>query len=61
MNALTTYIRHVREELAHVTWPSPREAVAHTLMIVLVSALVALLVALLDYAFAAVVSHVVGA
>ena len=60
MNALTTYIRHVREELAHVTWPSPREAVAHTLMIVLISAIVALMVGLLDYLFASIVSNVVG-
>ncbi len=60
MNALTTYLRHVREELGHVTWPTPREAVAHTLMIILISAIVAVMVGLLDYLFAGIVSRVVG-
>lgn len=60
MNALTTYLRNVREELNHVTWPSPRQALAHTLVIVLISAFVALLVGLLDYGLTSVVSSIVG-
>ena len=60
MNALTTYLRHVREELNHVTWPSPREAVGHTLMIILISAIVAILVGVLDYALTSAVSSIVG-
>jgi preprotein translocase subunit SecE len=60
MNALTTYIRHVREEMSHVTWPSTREAVAHTLMVILVSVIVAALVGGLDYVFTGFVSRVVG-
>ena len=60
MNALTTYFRHVREEFTHVTWPTPREAVAHTLMILLVSIIVAVMVGVLDYAFTTAVSSVVG-
>jgi preprotein translocase SecE subunit len=60
MNALTSYLRHVREEFAHITWPTPREAIAHTLMIILVSAIVAVMVGLLDYAFTSAVSSVVG-
>jgi preprotein translocase SecE subunit len=60
MNALTSYLRHVREELNHVTWPTPREAIAHTLMIILVSAIVAILVGVLDYALTSAVSSIVG-
>lgn len=55
-----TYLRHVREEFAHITWPSPREAVGHTLMIILVTAIVAALVGVLDAAFTSVVSSSVG-
>jgi preprotein translocase SecE subunit len=60
MNAFTTYLRHVREELAHVTWPTPREAIAHTLMIILISAIVAIMVGVLDYAFTSAVSAFIG-
>ncbi|MGH7175106.1 MAG: preprotein translocase subunit SecE [Minisyncoccia bacterium] len=60
MNALTTYIRHVREEFRHLTWPSRQEAIAHTLMVILVSAIIAILVGVLDYAFGSFVSSVVG-
>lgn len=60
MTALFTYIKHVREELGHVEWPSNREAIAHTLMIILVSAIVALLVGVLDYVFGLAVSSVVS-
>ena len=54
------YLRHVREEFKHITWPSTREAVGHALMVVLFSAIVALLVGVLDYAFTSAVSTVVG-
>ena len=60
MTALVTYIKHVREELGHVEWPSRQEAIGHTLMIILVSALVALLVGVLDYVFGQAVSSVVA-
>ena len=60
MNALTSYVRHVREEFKHLTWPSSREAIAHSLMVILVSAIVALLVGVLDYALTSVVSSIVG-
>jgi preprotein translocase SecE subunit len=58
--ALITYLRHVREEFTHITWPSTREAVGHTLMILLVTAIVAVMVGLLDYAFTSAVSSVIG-
>lgn len=61
MHALTTYLRNVREEFHHVVWPSNRTAIAHTLVVVLIAAIVAVVVGLLDYVFGLGVSHVVGA
>jgi len=61
MNALTTYLRNVREEFKHIVWPSNRTAIAHTLVVVLIAAVVAVIVGLLDYVFGLAVSHVVGA
>lgn len=60
MNALTTYIKHVRDELGHVVWPTTRTAVAHTLVVIFIAAIVAALVGLLDYAFTSVVSGIIG-
>jgi preprotein translocase SecE subunit len=60
MNALVTYLRNVRGELAHVAWPTPRTAIGHTLVVVLIAVIVALLVGGLDYLFTTAVSSVVG-
>ena len=60
MAALINYLKHVREEFKHVRWPSTRTAVAHTLVILLISALVGLFVAALDYLFSTGVSSIIG-
>lgn len=58
MNSLFSYFRNVRAELDHVVWPSPRTAVVHVIIIILISAVIALLIAGLDYVFTVLVSHV---
>lgn len=60
MSSPFTYLKHVREEFAHIVWPSNRTALAHTLVVVFIAAAIALLVALLDYAFGSVVSRIIG-
>lgn len=60
MHTLFTYLRNVRAELAHVTWPSTRQAVAHTLVVIGISAVTAILVGLLDYIFTSGVSKLIG-
>lgn len=61
MQSPFTYFKHVREEFAHIVWPSNRTAIAHTLVVIVIAVAIALLVALLDYAFRGVLSRVVGA
>jgi preprotein translocase SecE subunit len=60
MNALVTYLKNVRVELAHVAWPSTRTAVAHTLVVIVIAVTVALFVSLLDYGFAGIVGRLIG-
>lgn len=60
MNALTTYLKHVREEFRHIVWPSNRTAIAHTLVVVIIAAAITVIVGVLDYVFGNVVSHIVG-
>jgi preprotein translocase SecE subunit len=59
MKAITTYLKNVRAEMAHVVWPDRRQALIHTVLIILISALVALLIAGLDYVFTSIVTYVV--
>ncbi|MFZ1075483.1 MAG: preprotein translocase subunit SecE [Minisyncoccia bacterium] len=61
MTSPFTYLKHVREEFAHIVWPSNRTAISHTLVVIFIAAVIALLVAFVDYAFGLVVSHVAGA
>jgi preprotein translocase subunit SecE len=49
MKQFFTYLKNVRAELGHVVWPSRKTALSHTVLVVLLSALVALVIALLDY------------
>ncbi len=60
MNALTTYLHHVREEFKHIVWPTNRTAIAHTLVVVLIAAALAVLVGVLDYVFGLGVSSIIG-
>jgi preprotein translocase SecE subunit len=60
MKALATYLRNVRAEMAHVVWPNRRQALLHTILIILISAIVALLIAGLDHIFTSIVTGLVG-
>ncbi|HRH55881.1 MAG TPA: preprotein translocase subunit SecE [Candidatus Paceibacterota bacterium] len=59
MKSLFTYLRNVRGELAHVVWPDRKQAMIHTLLIILISAIVAVYLAGLDYVFAGVVDRLI--
>lgn len=61
MTSPFTYLKHVREEFAHVVWPSNHTALAHTLVVIFIAIAIALLVGLLDYLFGLMVSYVAGA
>jgi preprotein translocase SecE subunit len=60
MTALTTYLRHVREEFAHIVWPSRETAIAHTLVVLLIAAVIAVWIGILDYGLGALVARLVG-
>ena len=55
------YLKHVREEFAHIVWPTSRTALSHTFVVIFIAIAIALLVGLLDYALSSVVSRVAGA
>ena len=59
MNPLT-YLRHVREEFTHIVWPTGRTALSHTLVVIFIALVIALVVGLFDYLFSSVVRGIVG-
>jgi preprotein translocase SecE subunit len=59
MKALTSYFTGVRAEFAHIVWPSQRRAITDVILVVLISAITALLIAGLDYVFTQAVQYAV--
>lgn len=59
MKNFTNYLKNVRTELGHVVWPTRKTALTHTLLVVLLSALTALIIAVLDYLFTGAVGFFV--
>ncbi len=60
MTALLTYFKHVREEFTHIVWPSNRTASGHTLVVIFIALVIAILVAIFDYFFSGIVTRIVG-
>ena len=46
--------------MAHVVWPTPHKAIMDVIAVVVISAIVALLIAGLDYVFTSLVNYVVS-
>jgi len=49
--SLITYIREAKSELKKVVWPSKRETINHTLLVIGISVGVGIFFAILDYFF----------
>ena len=60
MNALVTYLKNVRMELAHVVWPDRKTAMSHVVLIVLISAVTAVFIAGLDYVLTQGVGYLIA-
>ena len=60
MTSPFTYLKHVREEFTHIVWPSNRTAISHTVSVVAIAAVIAILVGLLDYVFGLGVNRAIG-
>ncbi len=53
------YIKEVRSEMSHVTWPTPRQAVMYTAMVLVISLVVAIYLGALDFAFEKILTRIV--
>jgi preprotein translocase subunit SecE len=51
MSRLTQYLRDTRGELKHVSWPTQRQAVIFTILVIVISILIALFLGFFDFVF----------
>ena len=59
-NAVVKYLKETRAELRKVNWPSRQEATNLTLIVIAVTAFMALLLGLLDFIFAKLFELILG-
>lgn len=59
-NPIATYFTEVKSEVSKVTWPSKKETIRLTTIVVVVSAIVATYLGALDFLFSAVLKLVLA-
>jgi preprotein translocase subunit SecE len=57
---LANYIRETRGELKHVSWPTRNQAIAYTILVIVLSLGLAFFLGLFDYAFSKAVEFVIN-
>ncbi|MBI5586159.1 MAG: preprotein translocase subunit SecE [Deltaproteobacteria bacterium] len=60
MDQVKLFLRDVKMEMKKVTWPTRKETLAATAMVIILSVLVAFFLGILDVALAKLVSTVLG-
>jgi preprotein translocase subunit SecE len=48
---LTEYVQETKAEMAHVTWPSRKQTIGYSVMVILISVGIAAYLGLFDYIF----------
>lgn len=60
MKKFAQYIREVRTEMTHVTWPTKNEAMVYTALVVVLSAVVAVFAGVLDAGLVKVLALIIN-
>lgn len=60
MSRLSNYFRDTAAEMKHVTWPTQTQAITYTLLVIGVSAFVALFLGAFDYLFTQILNLVIS-
>jgi preprotein translocase subunit SecE len=51
MNRLLTYLRDTRGEIKHVSWPTQKQIIIYTILVIVVSLVTAIYLGLLDFLY----------
>jgi len=52
MNSIINYLKSVKNELTHVVWPTKKATITHTILVIVISTVVAIFLFELDNFFA---------
>lgn len=55
---MINYLKDVRAELKHVSWPSRRLTIMYTIVVVVVSIATAIYLGVLDYIFSLIITRI---
>lgn len=61
MGGFTQYLKDTQAELRHVAWPTRTQTIVYTILVALISILVALYLGLFDYIFTTSITRLIGA
>ncbi len=53
---IINYVRETKSELSHVNWPSRKQSVAFSLIVIVVSVVVAFLLGVFDFVFSKILN-----
>ncbi|MFZ2048855.1 MAG: preprotein translocase subunit SecE [Minisyncoccia bacterium] len=59
MNTFINYLKDTRGELKHVSWPTRRQAIGFTVIVILVSIFTAFFLGFFDYIFSLIIQKFV--
>ena len=59
--ALGNYIKETRAELKHVSWPTRKQALAYTIIVIAISLLLAAFLGVFDYLFTKGLAFIIAA
>ncbi len=51
MSRFIEYLKDTKDEIAHVSWPTQKQALTYTSLVIGISVVVAILLAVFDYVF----------
>lgn len=57
--SLITYIKETKAELAHVSWPTRKQAILFTVLVIIISALTSFFLGFFDYIFSLILQKFV--
>ena len=58
-NRLINYLKEVRVEIRKVKWPTRREWINHTITVIVVTVVVALVLGLFDFLFTGILKNII--
>ncbi len=59
MNTFVNYLKETRGEFAHVVWPTRKQAISFTIIVISISLITAFLLGFFDYLFSLIIQKFV--